>query len=282
TREWPAVYQKVSHKAVLSASGDQDDTYATYIRPNWPDIRTLPAGAGGVALGYGAQATASVENAVFYSAEWTRANISSRGPFGALYRVWGDGKQMVQGDRFDYFGLSGYTAEQLKAQGYVVWTPPRPQGEFLGEGDTFTYLNLLDNGLRGSESETPGGWAGRGQTSAAFQGAGQFGAIRSYDDLLRLQERAAAAGRPPSPDPNFTPGAQNDFAARLRWSVTPSYSGANHPPRVTIRGSTRISAHPGETVRLQGAVSDPDENAVTTRWWQWKDVGTYPGQVTLA
>src|SRR5262245_32545883 len=212
TREWPAVYQKVSHKAVLSASGDQDDTYATYIRPNWPDIRTLPAGAGGVALGYGAQATASVENAVFYSAEWTRANISSRGPFGALYRVWGDGKQMVQGDRFDYFGLSGYTAEQLKAQGYVVWTPPRPQGEFLGEGDTFTYLNLLDNGLRGSESETPGGWAGRGQTSAAFQGAGQFGAIRSYDDLLRLQERAAAAGRPPSPDPNFTPGAQNDFA----------------------------------------------------------------------
>jgi Protein of unknown function (DUF1593) len=280
TLEWPAVYQKVSRKAILSPSGDQDDTYANYIKPNWPDIRTLPAGAGGVALGYGAQGTASAENAVYYSADWTRANISSVGPLGALYRVWGDGKQMVRGDIFDYFGLAGYTADQLKAQGYIVWTPPRPKGEFLGEGDTFTFLNLLDNGLVGYGEESSGGWAGRGQTGT-FPGAGQFGAINSYDDLLRLQERAAAAGRPPSPDPNFTPAAQNDLAARLRWSVTPTYAGANHEPRVALRGSSRISARPGETIRLQGVVSDPDENAVAVRWWQWKDVGSYPGRVTL-
>ena len=280
TPEWRAVYQKVSRKAVLSPSGDQDDTYASYIKPNWPDIKTLPAGGGGVALGYGAQGTASAENAVYYSADWTRANISSVGTLGALYRVWGDGKQMVRGDIFDYFGLSGYTADRLKAQGYIVWTPPRPKGEFLGEGDTFTFLNLLDNGLRGYEQDTPGGWAGRGQTGT-FQGAGPFGAISSYDDLLRLQERAAAAARPPSPDPNFTPAAQNDFAARLRWSVTPTYAGANHEPRVTLRGSSRISARPGETIRLQGVVSDPDENTVTVRWWQWKEMGTYPGWVTL-
>ncbi len=208
-------------------------------------------------MGYGAQGTASAENAAYYSADWTRENISSLGPLGALYRVWGDGKQMVQGDIFDYFGLSGYSADQLKAKGYIVWTPPRPKGEFLGEGDTFTFLNLLDNGLLGYEEESSGGWAGRGLNSSTFQGAGQFGAINSYDDLLKLQERAAAAGRPPSPDPNFTPAVQNDLAARMRWSVTPTYAGANHEPRVTIRGSSRISA------------------------WQWKDVGTYPGRVTL-
>lgn len=281
TPEWTAMYQKVSRKAILSPSGDQDDTYATYIKPNWPDIRTLPAGAGGVALGYGAQGTASGENAVYYSADWTRENISSLGPLGALYRVWGDGKQMVPGDIFDYFGLSGYTADQLKAKGYIVWTPPRPKGEFLGEGDTFTYLNLLANGLRAYEDETPGGWGGRGLSGSTFQGAGQFSAINSYDDLRRLQERAAATGRPPSPEPNFTPAAQSDLTARLRWSVTPTYAGGNHEPRVTIRGGSRISARPGETIRLQGVVSDPDENAVTVRWWQWKEVGTYPGRVTL-
>ena len=44
--EWPAIYQKVSRKAILSPSGDQDDTYANYIKPNWPDIRTLPCGRG--------------------------------------------------------------------------------------------------------------------------------------------------------------------------------------------------------------------------------------------
>ena len=281
TPEWRAIQQKVSRKAILSPSGDQDDTYATYVKPNWPDIPTLPAGAGGVALGYAAQNSVSAENLTYYTADWTKANVSDRGPFGALYRVWGDGKQMVQGDVFDYFGLSGLTAEELKARGYIVWTPPRPHGEFLGEGDTFTYLNLLANGLRAYESETPGGWAGRAQTGNPFGGGAGFPTITSYDDLLHLMEGAAAAARPQSPNPNFTPAAQNDFAARLRWSVTPKYRDANHAPHVTIRGRA-ITAWPGQTLRLNGAVSDPDKDAVAVRWWQWKEVGSYPGEVTFA
>jgi hypothetical protein len=240
---------------------------------------------GGVALGYEAQAGASTEDSVFYSADWTRTNISSRGALGALYRVWGDGKQMVPGDVFDYFGLSGFTADQLKAKGYIVWTPPRPKGEFLGEGDTFTYLNLLDNGLQGYEDDTPGGWAGHG-SGAATAATGQSPlpriTINSYDDLLTLQELAAARPRPPSPDPDFTAAAQNGFAARLAWSVTPTYAGANHEPWVAIQGATRISARPGETIRLQAVTSDPDGNAVTVRWWQWKDVGQYQGRVTFS
>ena len=285
TSQWPAVHRKVSRKAILSPSGDQDGTYATYIHPNWPDIRILPAGVGGVPLGYEAQATVSAEDSVYYSTNWTRENISSRGAFGALYRVWGDGKQMVQGDIFDYMGLSGYTADELKAKGYIVWTPPRPKGEFLGEGDTFTYLNLIDNGLRGYEDATPGGWAGRG-TGEATAATGQSPlpqiTINSYDDLLKLQELAAARPRPPSPDPNFTLAAQNDLAARLLWSVTPTYAAANHEPRVSVRRGSSVSARPGETIRLEGLTSDPDGNMVSVRWWQWREVGTYPGKVTFS
>lgn len=279
TPEWPAMYRKVSRKAILSPSGDQDDTYATYIHPNWPDIRILPAGVGGVPLGYEAQATVSAEDSVYYSTEWTRANISSRGAFGALYRVWGDGKQMVKGDIFDYFGLSGYTADELKAKGYIVWTPPRPKGAFLGEGDTFTYLNLIGNGLRGV------GWGGLG-ASEARAATGQRPlpqiTINSYDDLLRLQEQANERGRPSSPDPNFTPAAQNGFAARLRWSVTRAYAGANHEPDVSVRGTATLSARPGETIRLEGRTSDPDGDAVTVRWWQWQEMGNYSGKVTFS
>lgn len=289
TPGWSAIYQKVSRKAILSTSGDQDDTYATYIRPNWPDIRTLASGVGGVALGYGAGITASAENAVYYSAEWTRENISSRGPLGAHYRVWGDGKQMVKGDIFDYFGLSGYSVPQLRSLGYVVWTPPRPKGEFIGEGDTFTYLNLLDNGLLGYRDDTPGGWAGRAPApppvASRAPGAGQSAPPMSYEDFLRGLELAATRGdaaRPPSPNPNFTPAAQNALAARMRWSVTPTYAGANHEPHVSVRGSSRVSARPGETVRLEAFTSDPDGNAVTVKWWRWKDVDTYPGDVTLS
>lgn len=262
TPQWPTIYQKVTHKAILSTSGDQDDTGKNYLQPNWPDIQTLPIGVGGVPLAYGAAARAGAENAVYYSAAWTRNNISSKGAFGAFYRVWGDGKQMVKDDIFDYFGFSGLTAEQLKAKGYIVWTPPLPPGAFIGEGDTFTYLNLLDNGLLGYQNGTLGGWAGNGVRQATRQGAG-------------------SGARPPAPGPNFTPAAQNGFAARLHWSVTPKRADANHEPRVTIRGNARISARPGETLRLQGKTSDPDGDAVSVKWWQWKEVGTYPGEVRL-
>jgi hypothetical protein len=293
TPEWPTISRKVSRKAILSASGDQDDTYAKYIRPNWPDIQFLRSGGGGVALIYGANNFASAENAVYYGADWTRENISSRGPLGAFYRVWGDGKQMVKGDIFDYFGLSGLSADELKAKGYIVWMPPRPKGEFLGEGDTFTYLNLIDNGLRGYEDETPGGWSGHGlvdgvprtnirragQTTppAVPQGAGGPGQRPTTG-----RTGGGAAARPISPVPNFTPAVQNGLAARLKWSVTPTYGDANHEPKVSLRGSSRISARPGETVRLEGDVSDPDGDRVSVKWWQWKEVDTYPGEVSLS
>jgi cellulose-binding protein len=292
TPEWQAIYQKVSEKAILSPSGDQDDTYATYIRPNWPNVRSLPVGVGGVALVYGAVATVSAENLRYYSADWTSQHISSRGPLGALYRVWGDGKQMVKGDIFDYFGLSGYSVPQLRAMGYIVWTPPRPKGEFIGEGDTFTYLNLVDNGLLGYQDGTQGGWAGHLVMHAApgdsVRRASQTTPAFTYEDFLKSVERAAAAGdvspaaRPPSPNPNFTPAAQKALAVRMMWSVTPTYAGANHEPHVTLRGSSRIDARRGATVRLQAVTSDPDGNAVAVKWWRWKDVDTYPGDVRLS
>src|SRR5215213_5748957 len=180
TAEWPAIRTKVSRKAILSLSGDQDDTYAKYIKPNWPDIRTLAIGQGGVGLGYGAFVFASAENAPYFNVDWTQRNVSSQGPIGAHYRVWGDGKQMVPGDMYDYFGVAGLSTDSLRKLGYVVWLPPRPQGEFLGEGDDFTFFNLIGNGLAAYRAETPGGWGGRvvanpGASRPAPPAAGQGG-----------------------------------------------------------------------------------------------------------
>jgi hypothetical protein len=77
--------------------------------------------------GYGARGVVRPEFAHYLSAEWTRENVSSVGPFGAFYRVWGDGKQMIPGDIFDYFGLD-LGAEELRAKGYRVWTLRRRHG----------------------------------------------------------------------------------------------------------------------------------------------------------
>ena len=288
TADWPAIRAKVSRKAILSLSGDQDDTYANYIKPNWPDVRSLRAGQGGVGFGYGAFVFASAENAPYLSVDWTRENISRQGPFGAHYRVWGDGKQMVKGDRFDYFGIAGQSTAELRAKGYIVWLPPRPKGEFLGEGDTFTYLNLIGNGLGAYRDETAGGWGGRVAVNPASQGAavrpGQGSTATSMETFMRSLEGIGAEGpatRPPSPSPNFVPAAQNDFAARVKWTVTPAYADANHEPTVMVKGRALITARPGEIVQLEGTTSDPDGNAVSVKWWRWKDVDTYPGAITL-
>jgi hypothetical protein len=242
-----------------------------------------------VGVGYGAFVFASAENAPYFSVDWTRANVSSQGPIGEHYRVWGDGKQMAPGDKYDYFGIAGKTTAELRAEGYVVWLPPRPKGEFLGEGDDFTFFNLIGNGLDAYTDATPGGWGGRVVVNPATQPpaprATQGGFGGGIEAFMKSLEGIGVEGpktRPPSPQPNFAPAAQNDFAARVKWSVTPTFAGANHDPIVSLRGSANVSARAGEAVKLDAAASDPDGNAVTAKWWRWKDVDTYPGDVTIA
>src|SRR5262249_39470573 len=80
----------------------------------------------------------------------------------------------------------------------------------------------------------------------------------------------------------FFAAAQNDFAVRLKWAVTPKFSDSNHPPKGRVIGSLDISARPDSTVSLEAEVSDPDRNAVTVKWWQHNDAGTYPGDITFS
>jgi hypothetical protein len=76
--------------------------------------------------------------------------------------------------------------------------------------------------------------------------------------------------------------AQNDFAARMQWTLTPDYRAANHAPRVSIvapRWTTNLG--PGQTLRLRGYGIDPDGDALQFAWWQYREEGTYPGSVRL-
>ncbi|WP_207508652.1 DUF1593 domain-containing protein [Telluribacter humicola] len=281
TTQWEAIQKKISRKVVLLPSGDQDDTYASYIKPNWPDIEYRQF-RGGPNYGYGAQLRATPKNAAFLTSSWMKENVSDRGPFGALYRVWGDGKQMVKDDILDYFGFTGLTNEQLKQRGYVVWMPVQEKGSWLGEGDNHTFMNMLGNGLRAYESSTYGGWGGRKApeqetpnifSQPADTSAQALVATLSSDRLNRNANEPVY--------PNFFPAAQQDFAARLKWSVTPKYANANHEPIVHIEGPLSFMAAPGAKVRLSGAVSDPDGDLVTHKWWQFQ-AGSYPNKVVIS
>ncbi|MFN8256548.1 MAG: DUF1593 domain-containing protein [Bacteroidales bacterium] len=282
TTEWEAIKKKISRKVVLLPSGDQDDTYAGYIKPNWPEIEYRQF-QGGPNYGYGAQLGARPADSVYLTSKWMKENITSRGPLGALYRVWGDGKQMVKGDVMDYFGLSGYTNEQLKKLGYAVWMPVQEAGSWLGEGDNHTFMNMPGNGLRAYEDASFGGWGGRqlnspGMQSFSFQlsDSASRELVNTMGNLTSQMNKSADQ----IAFPNFFPAAQNDFAARLKWSVTPKYTDANHEPAVTIEGPLSFMASAGEKIRLNAAVSDPDGDKVTVKWWQFR-VGSYPNQVLV-
>jgi len=262
TGGWSSIRAKILSKIILLPSGDQDDTYKNYIKPNWPEIDYRQMG-GGPNYSYGIQMRATPENAVYMTSSWMAENVTGRGPLGEYYRVWGDGRQMVKDDIFDYFGLTGYTGEELKKMGYIVWMPIQEKGSWLGEGDNPTFMNMLNNGLRAYEDGSYGGWGGK----QVAPGVG-----------MSFPNPAQKETGPPFP--NFWPAAQQDFAARMKWSVTPRYEDANHEPRVSIKGPLNVTARPGKKVQLKGVVSDPDGNAVSVKWWQFK-IGTYPGDVTF-
>ena len=284
TTGWDEIRRKISRKVVLLPSGDQDDTYSTYIKPEWPDIdyRQFSCGPN---YSYGAQLGAKQEDSIYLTSTWMKENVSDRGPLGSLYRVWGDGKQMVKGDIMDYFGIAGHSNDELKKMGYVVWMPVQQKGSWLGEGDDHTFMNMLGNGLRGYEAGYFGGWGGReaGKKAASdfsFSVSGDTSASALVNTLSTLNIQLNQSAKELA-YPNFFPQAQRDFAARLKWSVTAQYINANHEPVVKIEGPMSILAYAGEKIRLNGVVSDPDGNAVSVKWWQFQ-VGSYPNKVVIS
>jgi len=60
----------------------------------------------------------------------------------------------------------------------------------------------------------------------------------------------------------------------------PGKSQHPHEPKVSIEGPLNVTASAGQKVQLIGAVTDPDGNTVTVKWWQFK-TDSYPGDVTF-
>nr|AHF25039.1 secreted protein [uncultured bacterium Contig1514] len=286
TDEWDTILTKVNEKVILCLSGDQDNAYNSYIAVNWPDIWVWNTNA---------QLGRYTGNPSLTDPAWT-ARYMTLGPIGARVRLWGDGKQMVPGDKTDFIGPSaGKTREEMTAEGYYVWTNIQPQGTLYGDGDSGCFYMLIDNGLRAWQDPTWGGWSGRWDIT---RGAPQSGhPAYMGNNLAQLsgrpdRSRNAAAGNGPAPTgaspglaammraggaedhtfPNLTPERNLSEAARMKWSVTPNFADANHYPIVT--GPFALSAKPGETVKIKASAQDPDGDALALKWWYFP-VGTY-------
>lgn len=154
-----------------------------------------------------------------------------------------------------------------------------PFMKYLMEGDTPTFLYLVDNGLGNTERPDWGSWGGRYEyyqprterwfiepetrpiwTDAQDEVMGIDGSWHTSNKATIWRWREAY---------------QNDFAARMDWTVN-DYKNANHPPVVKLSSPKEITAKVGDRVELSAeGSSDPDGNKLSYSWFYYPEPGTF-------
>lgn len=138
--------------------------------------------------------------------------------------------------------------------------------KLMEEGDSPAFFHLMNTGLRSYENPSWGGWGGR------FEQQGPENFWRDAKD----------DGDNTKPLWRFIVPISEDFAARMEWSVNDEFNAANHPPVVKIKQGEELSVKAGSKVKLKASVADPDDDDLTTRWWQYPGAGSYEGKVEIA
>lgn len=193
----------------------------------------------------------------------------------------------------------------IRATGVYGWQPPKngdyqrsdiqshgplgavyPDTEWATEGDTPAFMHVYPNGLNDPDKIDQGGWGGRfdlkKKTSIKSMRAVKEEERRydPYDMYGNTDEGSKAIKR-------WSTAYDNDFAARMDWSITGKYSDANHHPVAVVNGDTsrrvlQVTAAPGSTLDLNAAgSSDPDEDELISAWSFYQDPSSYNGEVKI-
>lgn len=151
-----------------------------------------------------------------------------------------------------------------------------PQLMHIMEGDTPSFLYLVNNGLSNPENPGFGGWGGRytrykDSSAQLYKNFWVDAADSVYgiDGQWHFSDKATVW--------RWRQAFQNDFEARIDWSNTPVTTDANHPPVVKVK-SNALTVKGGKPVELSDAGSfDPDKNNLHYNWMYYKEAGTYNG-----
>jgi hypothetical protein len=186
-----------------------------------------------------------------FTDDWVNAHIRSKGPLGKLY----------------------------------------PFPCCIHEGDTPSFLGLIDNGLASFMSPTYGGWGGRyvwrqpsGETRPFWtQGGDSYpGNDSSRDTVTGIDGNSYTSDQ--ATIWRWRTAFQHDFAARMDWTIK-SVRESNHNPEVVVNGRAAkapltIDAAVGVPLILDATgTRDPDGNRLTYRWFFYPEAGTgIPGQ----
>ncbi|MCC9643595.1 DUF1593 domain-containing protein [Rhodopirellula sp. JC740] len=228
---------------------DQDDS-GPWMRENFPDLFYVaspgfhPGGAYHQATWSGISGDhfhARCDGADFslVTNEWLEKNIRRKGPLGEQYPHW----------------------------------------EYLMEGDTPSFLNLINNGLSNPERPDWGGWGGRYELYTPryrrwfFQEETRPFWTDSEDEVMGVDGRWHDTNH--ATIWRWREAYQNDFAARMDWTIR-SVEDANHPPVVKLNLADRMTAKKGDVIELDASAStDPDGDALSFEWFYYAEAGTF-------
>ncbi|MCD7906211.1 MAG: DUF1593 domain-containing protein [Clostridium sp.] len=137
-----------------------------------------------------------------------------------------------------------------------------PHMKFMMEGDSPTFLYLIDNGLGNPEHPDWGSWGGRYEyykprterwflepETRAFW-ADAVDEVMGVDSCWHTSNQATIW--------RWREAFQNDFSSRMDWSIK-SYDEANHPPVPRLSHACELVAKVGDRIDLNAEEStDPD------------------------
>lgn len=277
--EWDVLHDKISRKIVITACGEQDPAYRTYIAEEWPDIqfvKTLQMES----YAYPWFVMPEGESKDTLKADFMKREIlTGKSALTSGYCTWLDGNNYEGEDEESQFGANPEIGRQWF--GYTVLGLPEPvKYDFLSEGDSPTFFPLFNWGFRSLEDFSYGGIAGRyckveGEINSRGETLNMWDVCKdSYTD------RDGNVSEVESMWP-YVCDIQRDFAARVHWAETESYEDGEHAPDLEIDEGTDLKVRAGETVTLHAESSSPDSAKVNVSWKIYEEASAAGAKETM-
>ena len=154
-----------------------------------------------------------------------------------------------------------------------------PHMKYLMEGDSPSFMYLINNGLGDSEHPNWGSWGGRYEF---YQPRTEKWFLEPETRPLWTNTMDEVLGSDGSWHTSnhatiwrWRTDYQNDFSARMDWTIK-SYEEANHPPVPKLNHDQQLTAKAGDRIELSAeGSSDPDGDALSYKWIYYGEVGTF-------